>query len=309
MLCLVFSASAPLRLCAQTLTVFSAGSLARPFHELLDSFVVTHPSVTPAQENAGSLELARRITELDRVPDVIAVADVDVIPQVLVPKEAEWYAAFARNEMVLAYTPKSAGASEVSPANWYDVVTRPGVRMGASDPALDPNGYRTLMLFQLAERYYRSPGLAARLAASIAPRDLRPNEADLIALVQVGELDYAWSYRSIALTAGLKYVALPPEIDLGDATRGADYARVTVKVRGAAGKNSLTFRGAPILYALTIPRRAAHPEAARSFVEFIFSPVGRAILDRNGFRTLERPVAYGKAPAWLGNSIDQDIPR
>jgi molybdate/tungstate transport system substrate-binding protein len=284
-------------LAAQRLTVFNAGSLARPFRELLDSFAAAHPGVTPAQENAGSLELARRISELGRIPDVIAVADVDVIPKVLIPKDAGWYAAFARNEMVLAYTPQSAGADSISAANWFDVVTAPGVRMGASDPALDPNGYRTLMVMELAERFYHRPGLAARLRAAVPDRYLRPKEADLVALVQAGELDYAWSYRSIALSAGLRYVQFPPEISLGDLAHADDYARVSVRVRGAAGKDSLTFTGAPILYALTIPRRAEHPELAREFVRFLFSPAGRAILDRNGFRTLEKPVVWGEGGA------------
>ena len=59
------------------LEVFNAGSLAVPFHHLLQAFAVRYPGVEPAQENSGSLAAARKLTELEKIPDVLAVADVD----------------------------------------------------------------------------------------------------------------------------------------------------------------------------------------------------------------------------------------
>ena len=85
------------------LVVFNAGSLAQPFRELLRAFRAKHPDVVPAQENSGSLEAARKLTELGKIPDVLGVADYGVIPTLLVPAHATWYATFARNAMVLAY--------------------------------------------------------------------------------------------------------------------------------------------------------------------------------------------------------------
>lgn len=298
-LALLLSAAAPLRLSAQSLSVFTAGSLARPFRELLDSFALSHPGVTPVQVNAGSVELARRIVDLGQVPDIFATADLDVIPRLLVPKAADRYVAFARNEMVLLHSNTSLGADTITGANWWRVVTLPGVRMGASDPALDPSGYRTLLVFELAERRYQVPGLAARLRAALPRRYIRPSETDLIALVQAGELDYAWSYRSLAVSSGLPYVALPAEIDLGDPADSAGYAAASVRIRRDVGRDSLEVRGAPILYALTIPRGAAQPELARQFVAFVLSPIGRRIIARNGLTPLRRPMIYGPAPGNL----------
>jgi molybdate/tungstate transport system substrate-binding protein len=290
--------AAPLQ--GQTLAVSNAGSLAKPFRELLDSFAAAHPGVAPAQENGGSLELARRIHDLGRVPDVYATADVDVILRVLIPGgDASWYVPFARNAMVLAYAPGSAGAAGITARNWWQVVTRPEVRMGASDPAVDPNGYRTLLVYQLAERYYRMPGLAARLRAATPPRFQRPNETDLLALVQSGELDYAWSYRSIAVTAGLKYLELPPEIDLSDAARAPAYAAATVRVRGRSVADSLELAGTPILYGATVPVHAPDPALGAAFVRFLFSPVARAILVRNGLIPVDSPGVTGTVPAGL----------
>ncbi|MFZ5623590.1 MAG: extracellular solute-binding protein, partial [Gemmatimonadota bacterium] len=285
--------SAPL---AGPLVVFNAGSLAIPFRELLRAFAARHPGVVPAQENSGSVEAARKITELGKVPDVLGVADYGVIAKLLIPQHATWYGTFARNAMVLAYTSRSTGAGEIDGRNWWQVVTRPGVRMGRADPTLDPNGYRTLLVFQLAERYYRQPGLARRLLAAAPARFVRPKEADLTALLQAGELDYAWTYRSIASSVGLKWVSLPPEIDLSDPAHAADYAQSVVKVpRSArASADSLEFRGEPIVYALTVPLRAPHRATADAFVEFVFGPEGRAILQKAGFILLEKPAIVGK---------------
>jgi molybdate/tungstate transport system substrate-binding protein len=305
-LCLVGSGSS--RLAAQEiptgqLVVFNAGSLAKPFNDLLKAFKARYPDVVPAQENSGSLEAARKLTDLGKIPDVIGVADYGIIPKLLIPKHASWYATFARNSMVLIYTNQSIGAKEINRQNWWQVLLRPDVRAGHSDPALDPNGYRTLMVFQLAEKFYRQPGLAARLERAFPPKYIRPKEADLTALVQAGELDYSWSYASIARTAGLRYVALPPEIDLSDPRLAEWYAQASIRLPGAsrAGTDSLDFRGEPIVYALTIPTDAPHPRTAEALVRFVLSPEGQSILKTDGFTLLEKPLLAGpgKPPAGL----------
>lgn len=283
------------------LIVFNAGSLARPFSDLLRTFKAKYPDVVPAQENSGSLEAARKLTDLGKIPDVIGVADYGVISKLLIPKHASWYATFARNSMVLIYTDQSIGANEINAQNWWRVLLRPGVRAGHSDPALDPNGYRTLMVFQLAERFYHQPGLAARLERAFPPKYIRPKEADLTALVQAGELDYSWSYLSIARTTGLRYVDLPSEVNLSDPNLADWYAQARVRLPGAsrAGKDSVEFRGEPIVYGLTIPTAAPHPETAKAFVRFVFSREGQAIIKASGFTVFEKPLLAGpgKPPA------------
>jgi molybdate/tungstate transport system substrate-binding protein len=275
--------------------VLNAGSLAKPFNELLRAFKAGNAQVVPAQENSGSLEAARKLTELGKIPDVIGVADYGVIPKLLIPRHATWFATFARNSMVLIYTDESAGASEINGQNWWQVLLRPDVRSGRADPTLDPNGYRTLMAFQLAEKFYKQPGLAGRLERALPPKYIRPKEADLTALVQAGELDYSWSYASIAKTAGLRHVELPPEVNLSDPKLAEWYSQARVRIPGAhrAGSDSVEFRGEPIVYALTIPTAAPHPRTAQAFVRFIFSPEGQNILKDNGFTVLEKPLLGG----------------
>ncbi len=282
----------------RTIVVFNAGSLARPLRAALDSFAARQ-GVQVSQESAGSLESARKLTELGKIPDVIALADEDVFPQLLVPAHASWYVRFAHNRMVLAYTPKSREAATITSANWWQVLTRLGVETGRSDPQLDPNGYRTLLVLQLAERMYARPGLAAELLRAMPARNVRSKEADLVGLLQAGEFDYIWSYESMAKNLGLNFVQLPEAIDLSSPADSALYAAASVRVRGK-GADSVTFRGKPIVYALSIPRGAPHFELAAQFVRYLLSADGRRVLRAEGLDALEAPRVVGiGAPAGL----------
>ncbi len=276
----------------ETIIVYNAGSLARPLRAALDSFAA-RTGVTIDQESAGSLESARKLTELRKIPDVIALADYKVFPQLLVPEHTTWYAAFARNRMVLAHTARSRFANEINTDNWWEILLRPGVETGRADPNLDPNGYRTLLVFQLAELHHRQPQLASRLLAAAPERNVRPKEVDLIALLQAGELDYIWSYESVAQSTSLPYVRLPDEVDLGAPEDSAFYARASVRIAGAERSDSLTFRGEPIVYALSIPTAAPHRELAERFVQYVLSPDGARVLRAARLDVLERPIIVG----------------
>lgn len=282
---------------ADTVVVFAAASLAVPVRAALDAFARRTGTVV-LQENGASLELARRITELHRVPDVVALADEEVFPRLLVPRAASWYARFARNRMVLAYTERSAGAAGVSQANWYRVLQRSDVRVGRSDPTLAPVGYRTLAVYQLAEQYYHTPGLAARLAARTPPALIRPNASELVALLQAGELDYIVDYESLARANHLRYVRLPMGVDLGDPARAAQYARVSVRV--PRRRDTLTYVAAPIVYGIGIPRAAPHSAVGARFLTFLLGPEGRAILAAHAVDVLRQPEFIGDSvPALL----------
>lgn len=282
----------------KVLVAFNAGSLARPMRVALDSFAARE-GVEVQQESAGSLETARKLTELGSVPDVIALADEEVFPQLLMPEHVSWYVRFAHNRMVLAYTPRARGADGITGDNWWQVLLRDGVETGRSDPQLDPNGYRTLLVLQLAERHYAQPGLAERLLRAMPARNVRPKEADLVGLLQAGEFDYIWSYENMALNLGLNFVQLPEAIDLSSSADSAFYATARVKVRGK-GTDSVEFRGRPIVYALSVPTAAPHRAIGERFVRYLLSADGRRVLRQQGLDALEMPDVVGTgAPAGL----------
>jgi molybdate/tungstate transport system substrate-binding protein len=281
------------------LLVMNAASITRPVRAALDSFAA-RTGAKYALEPGASLEIARRITELHRTPDVVLLADPDVFPQLLMPAHVQWYALFARNRIVLAYTPQSRGADRVNQDNWRTVITAPGVEVGRADPNTDPSGYRTLLTMQLAERHYHETGLFARLLAAAPPRNVRPREADQVALLQTHELDYIWTYENLAENDGLKFVKLPDAIDLGSPADSAGYAQVATRVSGKQPGDTLTMRGAPILFALTIPRQAENQAVAERFVAYLLSPDGQRVLRAQHLDALDRPLAVGNgAPAFL----------
>ena len=280
------------RTATDTLVLYDAGSLARPLKAALDSFAARSGAVVQ-QENAGSLETARKLTDLGRTPDVIALADYEVFPRLLVPSQTTWYLQFARNRMVITYSDRSRFAAEITNKNWSQVLTRPGVEVGRSDPNLDPAGYRALIVFQLAERAYRQPGLAAKLTAAAPAKNMRPKSADLTALVQTGDLDYAWEYESVAQEAGLRYVRLTDQLDLSNPADSAFYSQATVRVTGRTPSDTIEFRGEPIVYGLSIPTRAPHARTAERFVAFLFSDAGRRITRAEKLDVFDRPILVG----------------
>ena len=289
----------------ETLVVFNAGSLARPLKVALDSFAVRY-RVRVEQESAGSLESARKLTELGKVPDVIALADADVFPGYLMPAHVDGYVTFARNRMVVAFTGQSRGQAEITRENWPAVLSRPDVDVGRSDPELDPNGYRTLMVWQLAERARGEPGLAARLAARAPARNVRPKEADLVGLLQAGEFDYIWSYESMARGIGLQWVMLGDSVDLSDPALAGFYAQASVSVRGAAQGTQVTFTGKPIVYAFAVPHAAPHRAVAERFAAFLLSEDGKALLRRAGLDALDDPEPVGVVPGWFPRRVAAD---
>jgi len=280
-----------------TVVVFAAASLTAPMRAALDTFAHRTGAVV-SEEHGASVELARRITELHRVPDVIALADQEVFPELLMPSATAWYAAFARNRMVIAYTDRSRRAAEMTTANWRQVVSRDDVLLGRTDPSLAPAGYRALLVYKLAEKFYREPGLAARLEAKSPPRLLRGNAAELAALLSAGELDYIIDYESLARAQKFNFIQLPPEIDLGDPDHAAAYHQATVRVWN--GRDTVTRTGAPILYGISVPRAAPHAGAGLRFVEFLLGDDGKAIMRRAYVDALDRPQLVGDStPAAL----------
>lgn len=286
-------------LLADTLLIFVAASLNKPIQPVFDAYAARTGTVIQ-RESGASLEHVRKITELGRIPDLILLADDEVIAQMLIPKYTTWHAQFARNRLVVAYTDRSKHAREINARNWTSILRRNDVEVGRTDPNLAPVGYRTLLMYQLAERYYKQAGLAASLLKAAPERNIRPNAAELAALLAAGEFDYIYDYQSVAESNGFRFIALPDAINLGDPAREAEYASASVTVRGASRGSQATFKGQPILYGLSVPKSAPHPAAARRFLAYLSSPAVIKQLRDAHVDMLDPPIVVGSgAPAEL----------
>jgi molybdate/tungstate transport system substrate-binding protein len=194
--------------------------------------------------------------------------------------------------LVLCYTDKSKFADIVNADNWYEILERKGVVWGHSDQNLDPCGYRALMALQLAEIYYKKPGLYKRLLDNRPKENVRPKSVELVSLLQTGNMDFAWEYLSVAVQHKLKYVKLPNEINLGDHRLDDFYKQAKVEVTGDKPGSTITRVGSSCTYGLTIVKSAPNHDLAISFLQYMMSPEG-------GLKILEESGQPPYIPCWV----------
>ncbi len=201
--------------------------------------------------------------------------------------------------MSLVYRKQSRRSQEITRQNWFDVLLNKDVSYGRSDPDADPCGYRTIFTLKLAEIYYRKPGLAANLLSK-DKEYIRPKEVDLLALLETGELDYIFIYRSVAEQHGLQYIALPDEINLKNPRFEDQYKKVSAELSGAAPGEKITQYGSSMVYGVTIPKNAPHPELAARFIDYLMAKdKGLKIMEEMGQPAVVPSVCdtYDKLPA------------
>lgn len=295
----------------QKLAVFHAGSLSMPVREMATQFKKEHPDVEIVCEAAGSRDCARKISDLGRTCDLLLLADYEVIDQLLVPKFAAWNIIFAGNEMCIVYTKNSRRSIEITEKNWFSIMQDPAVAFGRSEPNADPCGYRTVLLFKLAETVYGQPGLAAKLLVKDR-QFIRPKETDLLALLETNSIDYLFIYRSVAVQHNLPFVTLPASINLSDPARAAAYGAVSVPLSGKTPGDTIIQRGAPISYGMTIPTTAPNPVLARAFAAFILDPQkGGKILQAQGQPPVTPAISsnYDAVPAEIRSFVKKSAPK
>lgn len=285
----------------ETLVIYHAGSLAVPFEQLAEEFERTHPDVAVLLESSGSAAAVRKITELGKKADLLASADYTLIPSMMYDEYADWYIAFAKNEVVLCYRDGAPFADGIvsEARTWYDVLRNEEVSYGHSNPDDDPCGYRTLMVIELAQKYYHdnatdfgltpdpiADGLYSALIHgadmeqgrySVDRELVRSKSVNLIALLQSGDLDYAFEYRSVAIQRGLNFIDLAPQIDLSSLEYADFYSEVSVEIQKTP-EETQTIPGIPIVYGITIPKNAPNPERAAEFINLLLSEQGRHIM-------------------------------
>ncbi|CAB49074.1 tungstate ABC transporter substrate-binding protein WtpA [Pyrococcus abyssi] len=308
------------------LIIFHAGSLSVPFSQLESEFAKYAEKelgikVTFQDEASGSVKAVRKVTDLGKKADIVAVADYTLIPQLMVPNYTDFYVLFATNEIVIAFTEKSKYADEMlkNPDKWYEILAREDVSFGFSDPNQDPCGYRSVMVMKLADLYYGKPifetlvekttNIYANGTHIYAPKEIivkdkrvviRPKETDLVGLVESGSLDYFFIYKSVAEQHNLKYITLPNEINLKDFSKADFYKKVSITL-GSTGK---TIYAKPIVYGITVLKDAPNRELALEFLKFLLSEKGKEIFRENHQDFLTPPVAFGNVPEEIKGLVE-----
>jgi molybdate/tungstate transport system substrate-binding protein len=290
------------------LIVFHAGSLSVPLKQVATEFNKVYPDIKISMESAGSVASARKITDLGKRCDIMASADHSVIDNMLIPKYADWNVKFVTNELCIVYTSKSRYAGKINSKNWFDILTYNDVSYGRADPNADPCGYRTVLTLQLAEKYYKKPGLANKIMSKDM-RFIRPKEVDLLALLESSSLDYIFIYKSVAIQHNLKYLELPDEINLKDPEFNDFYSTASTEINGSEPGKKVTVKGEAMIYGITILNDAPNKEAATLFVSFLLEKnKGMRIMEHNGQPALT-PYKFtnkDKLPLSIRKIVNQD---
>ncbi|MBV9383373.1 MAG: substrate-binding domain-containing protein, partial [Streptosporangiaceae bacterium] len=111
---------------------------------------------------SGALEAEIASGEIS--PNVFeAVGGDNIIP--LEPKYTKWYIPYAGTSMVVAYNPKSKYASQFKAiadgskpvSDLFTLLQTPGLKLGRTDPNVDPQGRDFIYMLELAQSHYHLP--------------------------------------------------------------------------------------------------------------------------------------------------------
>jgi molybdate/tungstate transport system substrate-binding protein len=250
------------------------------------------PDVAVSMVKGGSLDLVKQIAGGAGIADVVITADYRNIADFLYGKCTRWYGELATTSMVLAYGDRSHYADVISTDNWYEILSRPGVRIMGGDPDVDPGIYRRIMISMLAEKFYVQPGLGEKMETNVVAPDIT-GKGHAIPRVRAGQVDYAFMYKPMAAASGLRYIDLPPAVNLSDPSFRDFYASVSVVASG------VRVAGDVIVYGVTVPDNAMHPEKALEFIEVLLGPAGDRIISGFGFQPVKPFKATGRVPQAL----------
>lgn len=241
---------------SEVVSILTAGSL----YNALENGFRSGSSVPLQIEAHGSVEITRLVADNQKNPDIVVVADTALFDS---PMASTWYATFATNALVIAYDSSSPGGRRLEHAGtdgWYKVLGRDDFRLGRTDPDLDPLGYRSLFMLDLATDYYNTP---RDLGASIPQQEQVYPETQLISQFEIGGIDAAIVYRNMAVERGYDYIDLPAAIDLSDPSYREQYNKATYEL-----PSGNTVRGDVITYGATIRQQSP---TVRSVFESLIS--------------------------------------
>jgi molybdate/tungstate transport system substrate-binding protein len=217
----------------------------------------------------GSAGLANQIKGKLRRGDVFISANPKVNDSLMGGANGDWvswYVAFAQSPLVIGYNADSKFAGDFKTKSWYEVLQEPGIRIGRTDPKLDPKGALTLALMKQAESIYKMPNLSQKiLGAPDNPAQVLPEET-LVGRLQSGQLDVGFFYSTETSDAKIPAIALPPEVAL------------------------------KAVYTVTILHNAPNPDGAAEFVSYLLGGEGQGLLKEHGL-TLQKPSLSGAAGA------------
>jgi molybdate/tungstate transport system substrate-binding protein len=197
----------------------------------------------------------------------------------------------ASTQIVLAYSPTSKFAAAIAKAkgaDWTKILQEPGFRFGRTDPNTDPQGQYVLYTLQLAEMFYKQPGLAKAIAGADVNEAQIFTEPSLLSRLQEGQIDATLGYQSAVVSQKLPFISLPAEINFSDPSKSKDWYSKAALTVTAKGVTKTLHPGLLVFYAAAL-KNATNPVAAQGFVDFLASKTGQAIFAEYGYGPARGP--------------------
>ena len=294
------SSSTPTPAAKSKVSVLYAGSLVNLMEKKVGPAFTQATGYPYEGEGKGSTALATEIKGKLRFPDIFISADPAVDKTLMGADNGNyvsWYAPFIRTSMVIGYSPTSKFAADFQAAangskTWYQVLQESGIRIGRTDPLLDPKGVRTIQLMELAEKHYNQPGLTSKVLGTPENTSQIFPEEELVSRLTSGQLDAGFFYLNEVTDAKLPFVTLPTQINLSDPSMNTAYAAATY----TNPKTKKVSKGSAIVYTITIPSTSKNMAGAIAFVHYILSSQGEMFFTNDGL-SLTTPKLAGDASA------------
>lgn len=316
----------------EQLVVYRAGSLSRAFRPLEAAFTC-QTGIQVNDKAMGSVDAGRQITAGGHPCDLYAAADYLDIDLFMKPAGyADFNIVFAQGKMVLAYSASSVAEKKLPPiaeansvsfnppnsipkasANWYQILTMPGVAIGSGNPFLDPGAYRAYLIFQLAQEYYALPNLYNNLMEHLVIPGADHSVPPVPALGRRYDFQFIYEHSAQQMAGtnpDFRYVNLPDEINLSDPARNSYYAHAVVVLPGLGtpqSAQSIAVPGARVAWGVTLLKDAPNRENGVKFLQLLLSPTGAAMLKDNGpapiIPALVSPEDFRKLPQSLRSLV------
>jgi molybdate/tungstate transport system substrate-binding protein len=231
-------------------SVLYAGSLVTPMEGPITA-ALRAQGIEFRGEPGGSKKLANFIAAGVRSPDAFISVDASNVTRL--GARVATSTPFAQTALGIAWSEKTRFAPLLSGLQsgktaLLDVLATPGLKIGRTDPQLDPKGVYTIAAVKELAGAQEEQRL---LGDDENPAQIFPEE-DLLARLETGEVDVGFFYRTEAIARRYHFVALP----------ATSASRIT--------------------YVLAVMRDPPHPEQARAFASFILYGTGRDILEQAG---------------------------
>ena len=248
---------------AETVNVLYAGSLVHAMEQRIGPAFEKESGLKFQGFAGGSNLLANQIKGRLRRADVYISASPSGDLQLMDEangKWVSWYVNFAESPMLIGYNPKSRFAAALKTERWDQALTQSGIRLGRTDPKLDPKGLFVVQLLQKAQEVYHEPDLSQRmLGGPENPAQVMPEET-LVGWLQSGQLDAGFFYSTETSDLKIPSIELPSQFDIKAA------------------------------YTITIPNRAPNEAGAERFVAFLLSDEGHKLLQESGINVIQPGV-------------------